>query len=125
LTAANISDFIPIYGRGTATTSGTEGQVRAAVGKKLYVESLTAIVTSNSKDGDTVLRFRNSGNTVLQTTYGAAVTGVRSSTTLLTDGIIEANEAINFQFDATASTAGSVRVNNLWVLVYYLTQEEA
>jgi len=125
LTASNIADYIPIFGGGPGV-SGSEAIVRSSIGKKLYLEKIWAVVSANSKDGNTDLRFRRQSVSLMKVTYGPAVNGILESTTLLTpDNVIDPADNVNWEFSATASTAGSIRVNGAYALVYYLTQEES
>jgi len=125
LTAGNISDYIPIFGSGPGV-SGGELVVRSNIGKRLYIEELWGVASSNTKDGTTDMRFRINGVNVMEVAWPAGVSGIQRSTTLVTGpGIIEPDDLINFEFSATASTAGNIRINGVYMLCYYLTQEVA
>jgi|GEM_PF-4434027 len=90
---------------GDAPSSSTESSRQITITDDIIITRMKAVVGTNSKDGSTVLAFRDDSSSVATLTIGAGVTGQRDSGVLYTK--VAAGSLVNFLSNTTASSTGT------------------
>jgi len=102
--ASNTELFAPLGS--LDDSSSTEGDVDVPITFVYEVNRMRAVIQTNTKNGNTVLAFRDDGVSIGALTISASGTGSFDSGAL-TDSIV-AGSLVNWVMDMTASSSGSI-----------------
>ena len=102
-TTSNTLAFSLIGGHAVQATEAGSAYV---INNDFYIREIRSIATANTKDGNTVIGFRDDTSTVASVTIAAGVTSMQSSTGL--NVFVASGSSCCFSRDATASTTGAI-----------------
>jgi len=104
----NVTRFPPITAANytNLTGIGTEANWQITIDWELTIKRLLVRWETNSKNGDTIMAFRDDGVNVAPVTVAASTTGEFDSGDVT--GLIASGSAVNFIVDTTASSSGTL-----------------
>jgi len=103
--------YAGIYGASNDSTN--ESGRQATINFNFQVNRVTVNLNFNSKDGSTIIAFRDDGVSIGDITILAGISGQADSGALTTD--VVSGSLVNFILDFSASTTGVVSFNPLMV----------
>lgn len=89
--------------------SGSEFPVRLAV-DEMNLKSMKVYVQNNTLDNPCAIELRKNGSTLQTITYPAFSSGIQ---TIYFDEPLLSGDLINWKFDASTTTAGSMSINSI------------